>query len=293
MNRKIKSTIFFFILILIIMIIMPSKMVFAAQTSGLDNNKVYHLINKASGKCLNVNYGTDANGTNVNQYTKDGSREQYFKLVYNSSRDSYKLYAMCSSNGGNRVIDIYRPIQAGANIDIWTPDDNDAQDLIITNRGNGYYSLHPRYNTSLAITSYGTGNGGGSGTTPTSTGNVFVTTYSGSNNQLWSMKTGSMCHYYIDAEADRTNTHTQTRNYTEAMGYSYFSRSNNTSSSTFLDDLRNNEIFVWHGHGNAGNLGSSRNTYLIQSSTISNLSSNSLSNLSLALMITCNRCYYS
>lgn len=80
MSRKIKSIIIFFILILSIIVILPTKMVFAAQTSGLDNNKVYHLINKASGKCLNVNYGTDANGTNVNQYTKDGSREQYFKL---------------------------------------------------------------------------------------------------------------------------------------------------------------------------------------------------------------------
>ena len=244
MSRKIKSIIIFFILILSIIVILPTKMVFAAQTSGLDNNKVYHLINKASGKCLNVNYGTDANGTNVNQYTKDGSREQYFKLVYNSSRDSYKLYAMCSSNGGNRVIDIYRPIQAGANVDIWTPDDNDAQDLIIINRGSGYYSLHLRYNTNLALTSYGTGNGGGSGTSSTSTGNVFVTTYSGTNNQLWAMKTGACCHYYVDGGdgADRTNTHTQTKNHTEAMGYSYFSRLNNTSSTTFLNDIRNNEI---------------------------------------------------
>ena len=108
-----------------------------------------------------------------------------FQLVYNSSRSSYKLYTMSSSYGTNRVLDVYRPIQSGSNVDIWTPNDNDAQDFFIVNRGNGYYSLHLRYNTNLALTSYGTGNGG-AGTGSTSTGNVFVSTYTGSNNQLWS-----------------------------------------------------------------------------------------------------------
>lgn len=287
MKKKFKCIIFFLMLFLIMSIMMSNKTVFAAQTSGLNNNKVYHIINKASGKCINVNYGTDANGTNVNQYTKDGSIEQYFKLVYNSSRDSYKLYAMCSSYGANRVIDIYRPIQAGANIDIWTPDDNDAQDLIITNRGNGYYSLHPRYNTNLAITSYGTGNGGGSGTSSTSTGNVFVTTYSGSDNQLWAMKTGAMCHYHIETGMDRTPTHTWTKHYTERMGYSYYSRLNNSSSTNFLNDLRNNEIYVWQGHGNSGVLGYTREDILISSNTIASLPSNSLNNLKIAVIYSC------
>lgn len=288
MKKKFKCIIFFLMLFLIMIIMMSNKIVFAAQTSGLSSNKVYHIINKASGKCINVNYGTDANGTNVNQYTKDGSIEQYFKLVYNSSRDSYKLYSMCSSYGGNRVIDIYRPIQAGANIDIWTPDDNDAQDLIIINRGNGYYSLHPRYNTSLAITSYGTGNGGGSGTSSTSTGNVFVTTYSGSDNQLWAMKTGAMCHYHIETGMDRTPTHTWTKYYTERMGYSYYSRLNNSSSTNFLNDLRNNEIYVWQGHGNSGILAYTRENALISSNSITGLPSNSLSNLKIAVIYSCN-----
>ena len=262
------------------------NLVCAAQTSGLTNGSIYNLTNKASGKSLNVNYGSDTNGTNVNQYTKDGSTEQFFKLVYNSSRDSYKLYAMCSSNGGNRVVDVYRPIQAGANVDIWTPDDNDAQDLIITNRGNGYYSIHLRYNTNLALTSYGTGNGGGSGTTSTSTGNVFVTTYTGADNQLWSIKTGAVCNYYVDS-ADRTGTHTHTQTNTQNMGYSYFSRRNNTSSTNFLNDLKNNEIFVFHGHGNSGILASSTTTALVSSSNISALQSNSLSKVKLALILSC------
>lgn len=269
------------------MVAQYNNLVCAAQTSGLTSGYIYNLTNKASGKSLNVNYGTDANGTNVNQYTKDGSVEQFFKLVYNSSRDSYKLYAMCSSSGSNRVIDVYRPIQAGANVDIWTPDDNDCQDLIITNRGNGYYSIHLRYNTNLALTSYGTGNGGGSGTTSTSTGNVFVTTYTGANNQLWAIKEGAVCNYYVDSEADRTGTHTHTQSNTQEMGYSYFSRRNNTSSDTFLNDLKNNAIFVWHGHGAPGAIGYNNTDVLIRSSNISNLPSNSLSNVKIAILLTC------
>lgn len=268
-------------------IIQWNNLVCAAQTSGLTNGSVYNLTNKASGKSLNVNYASDANGTNVNQYTKDGSTEQFFKLVYNASSDSYKLYAMCSSSGGNRVIDVYRPIQVGSNVDIWTPNDDEAQNLIIINRGNGYYSIHLSYNTNLALTAYGTGNGGGSGTTSTSTGNVFMTTYTGADNQLWSIKTGAICNYYVDDEASRAGTHYYTQLNTEKMGYSYFYRLNNTSSTNFLNDLKNNEIFVFHGHGNAGNLASGPSTHLIASSTISALPSNSLSNLKLALIYSC------
>ena len=186
--KKSKIFLITFLFVVILTIVEFQGTVNAAQTSGLTNGYIYNLINRASEKCLNVNYGTDANGTNVNQYTKDGSPEQRFKLVYNSSSDAYKLYAICSSNGSNRVIDIYKPIQSGANIDIWTPNDHEAQYFIITDRGSGYYSLHPKYNTNLALTSYGTGNGGGSGTSSTSTGNVFVSTYTGSYNQLWKFK---------------------------------------------------------------------------------------------------------
>ena len=114
-----------------------SNSVVGGQVSGLTDTTVYNITNKASSKCLNVNYGTDANGTNVNQYTNDGSAEQMFKLVYNSARNSYKLHTMSSTLGTNRVLDVYRPIQSGSNVDIWTPNDNDAQDFFIVNRGIG------------------------------------------------------------------------------------------------------------------------------------------------------------
>lgn len=61
--------------------------------SVITSGAVYNIINSGSGKHLNVCYGTDANGTNVYQYTCDNSVEQRFKTVYYSSASSYKIHA--------------------------------------------------------------------------------------------------------------------------------------------------------------------------------------------------------
>ena len=58
---------------------------------------IYNIRNIDSGKYLNVHYGVDANGTNVYQWSYDGSTEQKFKVVYFSSTDSYKIYAICQA----------------------------------------------------------------------------------------------------------------------------------------------------------------------------------------------------
>lgn len=291
MKRKLflGMIILFFSLIILVQCDNP---VYAAETSGLTNGSVYNLMNKASGKCLNVNYGTDANGTNVTQFTKDGTIEQRFKLVYNSSRDSYKLYAMCSSTGTNRVVDIYRPIQSGANVDIWTPNDNDAQDMIITNRGNGYYSIHPRYNTGLALTSNGTSNGSGAGTSSSSAGNVYVSTYSGTDNQIWSFMEIAKCYYNAISSQDHSLINSYTEPYLTELGYSYFSHSTNISTGEFLSDLTSSGIFIFHGHGNAGVMAlydesGEQLIGLINSTDITSLPDLSLSPIKLALLYHC------
>ncbi len=187
MNKKIllKITLLCFAFLYVIQ---WNNVVCATQTTGLTNQYTYNIRNKNSGKCINVNYGTDANGTNVNQYTADGSLEQKFAIEYSSSKDAYKLYAYCSERSFGRVLDVYRPLQNGSNVDIWTDGDDDAQYWKIYNLGNGYYSIRLASNTNLAITAYGPSNGGGSGTSPTSAGNVFVSTYTGANNQQWSFE---------------------------------------------------------------------------------------------------------
>ena len=96
LNKKILISLLF---ICVMIGLFYSKPVQAAETAGLNNNWVYVITNKYSRKCLNVNFGTDANGTNVTQYVQDGSLEQKFKLVYNSSNSAYKLYPMCRTGG--------------------------------------------------------------------------------------------------------------------------------------------------------------------------------------------------
>ena len=80
----------------------------AANSVGPVSGGIYYLKNQYSGKYLNVNLGKDANGTNVIQWSFDGSTEQKWKFVKNPSNNSWTIYAMCSSNGNNRVLDALR-----------------------------------------------------------------------------------------------------------------------------------------------------------------------------------------
>lgn len=160
-------------------------------TSTITSGTVYNIVNANSGKYLNVHYGYDSNGTNVYQWTADGSDEQQFKVVYDSATASYKIYAMCSSNGTNRVLDIERngaAVAAGQNVEIWTPVDPTAQNWSLVHAGNGYFKISPKANSSLALTAYGTANGTGSGRTSTSAGNVYLSTYNTYITQLWTFE---------------------------------------------------------------------------------------------------------
>ena len=159
--------------------------------STITSGAVYNIINAGSGKYLNVHYGIDSNNTNVYQYTCDYSTEQKFKTVYYSSTGSYKIHAMCSSNGNNRVLDIVRngaSLSDGQNVDIWTQVDDTAQYWKIISIGDGVYKICPTANTSLALTAYGTANGTSTGTSSTSAGNVYISTYTGSANQMWTFQ---------------------------------------------------------------------------------------------------------
>lgn len=163
---------------------------FAAETSGIENNAVYNIINQNSGKYLNVHMGYDVNNTNVYQWTSDGSVEQQFKFVYDAGQDAYRIYAMCSSGGTNKVLDIVKSkdsVVSGCNVQIYNPVDPDAQLWVITKLSNGKYKIAPKSNTAVALTAYGTSNGTSSGTTATSAGNVFVSTYTEATNQQWSL----------------------------------------------------------------------------------------------------------
>lgn len=151
----------------------------ASETTGIINDGVYTLMNNSSGKYLNVHNGVNADNTNVYQWTQDGSTEQKFKFVYDSSEDAYRIYVMCSSNGTNRVLDIVKSngaVLSGCNVQIYRPVDYVAQLWVITTVSSGVYKISPKYNTSVALTTCGASNGTSSGTTSTSAGNAYVET---------------------------------------------------------------------------------------------------------------------
>ena len=186
-------------------------------TEDIDSGSVYYIKNYFSGKYLNVHYGVDANGTNVYQWTGDSSTEQKFKVV-EIYPDCYKIYAMCSSNGNNRVLDVVRNgkhLAAGQNVDIWTPVDDEAQEMILTPLiYDNIFHIQMKYNDDFYLTSYGNSNGTSGGKTATSAGNVFIKSFNINDNQQWqfikipSPSTPSYSDYITGKQPYRTSNYT-------------------------------------------------------------------------------------
>lgn len=104
---------------------------------------IYNIQCK-NGYMINVYAGYNYDGARVCMWQTDGSVEQKFKLVKKSNGKWY-IYAMCSSNGNNRVLDVYRyrgiTLQYGCAIDLWDDTDSPAQEVELINAGNGYYKI--------------------------------------------------------------------------------------------------------------------------------------------------------
>ena len=149
----------------------------AAESSAIVSGNVYRFKNSASSKYLNVHYGYDSNFNNVYQFSDDGSVELTYRVEYSQSLDAYYIYAMCSSNGRSRVLDIYNTsgLASGCNVQIYNKNSATSdQTFKFISVGNNKYKIVMASNTNLALTVYGTSNGSASGKTSTSAGNVFI-----------------------------------------------------------------------------------------------------------------------
>ena len=185
-----KLLLFFVVTLFVMNSVLPKK-IHAAQTSGITNGSIVKIRNVYSNKLFNVCISTsagirDANGSNIDQYTDDGTTEETFKVVYDSAQDAYRLRSMISSSGNNRVIDIQRFGQTpypGCNVQLWEPTDPTSQYFIITALGSGKFAIRPKSNTNVALTVVDGSNGTASGTSSTSPGNVYINTYSSSNTK--------------------------------------------------------------------------------------------------------------
>ena len=167
-------------------------------TSGtiqINDNTIYRLKNVGSGKYMSVHNGFDGNSINV--YQKNGElvgsyyHSQNFIVKYDTTEYACRIHPVCSMYGRRRVLDVVKSaagvqgLTHGCNLQTFNPTDDIAQLFNIVPVGNGYYKIVLKYNTSLAITAYGTGNGSSGGTSSTSTGNIFMATYTGDSSQKW------------------------------------------------------------------------------------------------------------
>ncbi len=159
---------------------------------SLSVGEIYLFRNAGSGKYMDVQNGTDANDTNVIQWGWNGSLAQQFKLEQSSTGNGYILRSQVG--GKTRVLDIYKTngrVENGNNVQIYRNVDPKAQEWLILPVDADNFRIVPRSNMSLSLTSYGSANGTANGRTSTSAGNVFVSTYTGADNQLWEIyKTG-------------------------------------------------------------------------------------------------------
>ena len=92
-------------------------------------NGYFTFKNAASGTFLNVWGGVDRDEQQITTWTFDDSIDQRFNVVHQGD-GKYRIYAECSSNGSNRVVDIRRgsnPVTEGQSVELWPPVDDTSQ----------------------------------------------------------------------------------------------------------------------------------------------------------------------
>lgn len=104
-------------------------------------NGFFTFKNVASGTFMNVWGGADGNGTAITTYTFDDSIDQRFNVIHQGN-GKYKIYAECSNDGTNRVVDVlrnYADLAEGQKVDLYDPNDDTAQLFYIWPVGNDEY----------------------------------------------------------------------------------------------------------------------------------------------------------
>ncbi len=155
--------------------------------------------NKASGKYLTVTNGVTTNGTNICQqsYSNIANAQEFFLSythVANKNISYFTIFPIDASTGEAASVRVKaEPIvgnTANVNVSYFMPTEMTDRWQIEHVSGN-YYCIYIAKNPNDTGTKYALtanpGNGFLDGTSHTDLGNVFVSVYTGSNNQLWQM----------------------------------------------------------------------------------------------------------
>lgn len=160
----------------------------AYEQAYLQSGKIYRIKYKDTGKYLTVCNGLDADDVNVIQKDLDGTLSQQFRVVYDSASDAYRIYAMCSSNGNGRVLQVFAPlgVEAGCNVVLKSQSDTDLQLWKVS----FYYDVRADLcyiftkNSSKILTATA-GDGSQYGTAPESAGNAWIKDFAADNQSTW------------------------------------------------------------------------------------------------------------
>lgn len=119
----------------------------SGSTTGLVNNGIYTIeFQTNANKVLDLLNGTDANGTVLRPWDKNGATAQQWIAIATS--DGYWRFKSNASASG-RVIDLSSGATTnGTSIRLWDNYTNDAQAWQVTSVGNGYYKIVSKLNTS-------------------------------------------------------------------------------------------------------------------------------------------------
>jgi arabinoxylan arabinofuranohydrolase len=132
----------------------------------------YRIINRNSGKCLDVYNNSTADGANVDQWTSNGGQNQQWSFVAQTG-GYYEIIARHSGKalevGGNSTAD-------GGNVQQWTWAGTNSQQWTLVNLGTGYYEIVNR-NSGKVLDVVGNGTADGV--------NIDQWTWNSGNNQQW------------------------------------------------------------------------------------------------------------
>lgn len=146
------------------------------QQGAFNSSTQYKLINRNSGKALDIAWGSQDNGANVLQYTYNGYSNQ--KWYLESTGEGY-YYIKSVATG--KVVDVSgKSTSNGGDVIQWQKNNGWNQQWKIESVGDGYYKLINR-NSGLALDV--------SGRTTADNGDVIQWSYGGGWNQQWKIET--------------------------------------------------------------------------------------------------------
>ena len=104
--------------------------------NGIVSGGTYKLVNRASGKALDVNNSSTADGADVIQWGYSGGNNQ--KWVLTDTGNGYKII---NANSG-KALDVYKSsLEDGADVIQWTDKGQTNQRWNLVDLGNGYYQV--------------------------------------------------------------------------------------------------------------------------------------------------------